>query len=196
MRWGHAVRRAPDAERLTEALRRESPDLLRYFRRRVNEPEDAADLLAETGLTAWRRVRDLPIDAEGARRWLFTIAHNRYLNHQRGSRRRYALADRVRTLLGTADPVAAPSDDGLEVRDAIGNLAPELAEIVRLIHWDGLTVTEAAEVTGVSASTARARYQRSRAELREIFTNTIPTSIAVERGDYARAGRCDAESTA
>ena len=54
----------PQAQRLTEALRRESPDLLRYFRRRVTEPEDAADLLAETGLTAWRRVRDLPADDE------------------------------------------------------------------------------------------------------------------------------------
>lgn len=189
------MRRAPEAERLIEALRRESPDLLRYFRRRVSEPEDAADLLAETGLTAWRRVRDLPVDAEGSRRWLFTIAHNTYLNHQRGSRRRYALADRVRTLLGSTDSVAAPSDEGLDVRDAIGNLAPELAEIVRLIHWDGLTVAEAAEVTGVSVSTARARYQRSRAELRETLTNAVPVSVAVERGDYAQAGRRDAGST-
>ena len=137
----------PQAQRLTEALRRESPDLLRYFRRRVTEPEDAADLLAETGLTAWRRVRDLPADDEGARRWLFTVAHNTYLNHQRGSRRRHALADRVRRIL-----------------------TPELAEVVRFIHWDGLTVTEAAEVIGVSASTARARYQRARIELRDTLS--------------------------
>lgn len=162
----------PQAQRLTEALLRESPDLLRYFRRRVTEPEDAADLLAETGLTAWRRVRDLPADDEGARRWLFTVAHNTYLNHQRGSRRRHALADRVRTILSRAEQVSPPSDEGIEVRDAIDNLPAELAEIVRLIHWDGLTVTEAAEVIGVSSSTARARYQRARAEVRETLTVT------------------------
>ena len=111
----------PQAQRLTEALRRESPDLLRYFRRRVTEPEDAADLLAETGLTAWRRVRDLPADDEGARRWLFTVAHNTYLNHQRGSRRRHALADRVRRILARAERVSPPSDDGIEVRDQEGD---------------------------------------------------------------------------
>lgn len=58
------------------------------------------------------------------------------------------------------------------MRDAIDNLHADLAEIVRLIHWDGLTVTEAAEVIGVASSTARARYQRARAELRETLTVT------------------------
>lgn len=173
----------PQAQRLTEALRRESPDLLRYFRRRVTEPEDAADLLAETGLTAWRRVRDLPADDEGARRWLFTVAHNTYLNHQRGSRRRHALADRVRRILARAERVSPPSDDGIEVRDAIDNLTPELAEVVRFIHWDGLTVTEAAEVIGVSASTARARYQRARIELRD--TSSVATA-ATSGGAHQR----------
>lgn len=162
----------PRAGLLSEALRRESMDLLRYFRRRVDEPEDAADLLAETGLTAWRRVADLPADDEGARRWLFAVAHNTYLNHQRGSRRRHALADRVRSTLGRAEQTSPPSDDGIEVRDAIDKLAPELAEVVRLIHWDGHTVAEAAEVVGVSPSTARARYQRARAELREALAVT------------------------
>lgn len=171
------------ARRLTAALRRESMDLLPYFRRRVDEPEDAADLLAETSMAAWRRVRDLPADDEGARKWLFTIAHNTYLNHQRGQRRRHALADRARAVLGRVDRTSPPSDEGVEVRDAIDRLAPELAETVRLIHWDGLTVAETAEVTGVSASTARARYQRARVELRETLTLAVAaTDPAVDAG--------------
>lgn len=185
MRRSHAVTTDPQSQRLIAALRRESLDLLRYFRRRVSEPEDAADLLAETGLTARRGVSDLPFDDEGARKWLFTIAHYTYLNHQRGQRRRHALADRVRSILDRADQASPPSDEGIEVRDAINNLSAELAEIVRLIHWDGLTVAEAAEaaeVIGVSSSTARARYQRARAELRETLTVTVAGAMNLGAG--------------
>lgn len=163
---------SPSRQRLEASLRRESTDLLRYFRRRV-EADDAADLFAETGMTAWRRIADLPVDEEGARRWLFTVAHNVYLNHQRGERRRLALADRVRAALTRVAHVAPPADSGLEVRDAIARLSPDMAELVRLIHWDGLTVTEASEVLGLSASTTRARYQRARAELHETLSASL-----------------------
>ena len=36
-----------------------------------------------------------------------------------------------------------------------------------LIHWDGLTIIEAAELLGLNASTARSRYAAARASLRE-----------------------------
>lgn len=164
------------ARLLTASLEREGADLLRYFRRRV-PAEDAADLLAETGMSAWRRVSDLPADDEGARRWLFTIAHNTFLNHQRGQRRRLALADRLRDVVVRADEVGSPADDGVEVRDAIARLPSHLAEIVRLVHWDGLTIVEVAEVIGMSPSTTRARYQHARAELRETLTVTSATGL-------------------
>lgn len=43
---------------------------LAYFERRIDGP-DAADLLSETMLTAWRRIDDLPQDDVEARMWLF-----------------------------------------------------------------------------------------------------------------------------
>jgi len=41
-----------------------------------------------------------------------------------------------------------------------------MAELVRLVHWDGLTITDAAEVLGIPASTAQGRYQRAKELLR------------------------------
>lgn len=152
-----------DAHHLTTALRAASPDLLAYLQRRVGF-DDAADLLGETMVVAWRRGADLPDDEERARMWLFGIARGTLLNHARGERRRWALADRIRG--AGADAVAPPSDDGADVRDAIDRLDPDLGELVRLVHWERLSIVDAAELLGIPASTARGRYQRAKDELR------------------------------
>jgi RNA polymerase sigma-70 factor (ECF subfamily) len=162
------VTRSDDA-RITDAIAASSPDLLAYFERRV-DAVDAADLLAETMMTAWRRVADLPPDPERARMWLFVTARLTLANADRGERRRWRLANRLRMLLGPGDAPAA--DEGAEVRDAVARLEPDLAELVRLVHWDGFAIAEAAEVLEISASTARGRYARAKAELRSILAPT------------------------
>ena len=152
-----------DERRLTAALRAASDDLLAYLQRRVGA-DDAPDLLGETMVVAWRRLVDLPREPERARMWLFGIARGTLLNHARGERRRWALADRIR---GTgADAVAPPSDEGADVRDAIDRLDSDLAELVRLVHWEGLSLVDAADLLGIPASTVRGRYQRAKDELR------------------------------
>ncbi|WP_285038639.1 RNA polymerase sigma factor [Plantibacter sp. lyk4-40-MEA-4] len=150
--------------RITTALSESSADLLAYLQRRVGFDE-APDLLGETMVVAWRRVDDLPLDAEQARMWLFGIARTALLNHSRGQRRRWALADRIR---GDAlMPVVAPAaDDGAEIRDAIDRLDPDLGELVRLIHWERLTIVQAAGLLGIADSTARTRYARAKEQLR------------------------------
>jgi RNA polymerase sigma-70 factor (ECF subfamily) len=141
-----------------------APDLLAYFRRRIGD-DDAPDQLAETLATAWRRSRMMPKDPEGARRWLFGIAHHTLLNHTRGVRRRHSLAGRLRSVLASGANAPA-ADEGLEVRDAIARLEPRLAELVRLVHWEGFTLAEAADILGVPASTARNHYQAAKRQLR------------------------------
>lgn len=152
------------AARVTAALRASSADLLAYLQRRVGA-DDAPDLLGEMMVVVWRRVGDLPRDPERARMWLFGIARTVLLNHLRGERRRWALADRLRS--ETPDAVTAPaSDDGSDVRDAIERLGADLGELVRLVHWERMTITDAAELQGIPSSTARTRYARAKEELR------------------------------
>ena len=165
--------RVTDApERLTAALESSSADILRYLERRVG-PDDAPDLLGETMVVAWRRVRELPVDAERARMWLFGVARGTLLNHARGERRRWALADRIR-LQVRESASAPPADAGADVRDAIGRLDPDLAELVRLVHWDGFSLADAAELLGIPASTARGRYQKAKRELRAALSIEAP----------------------
>ena len=96
--------------------------------------------------------------------WLFTIARNVLGNADRTERRRWRLANRLRVMLEPAD--APGADAGSEVRDAVARLDPDLAELIRLVHWDGFTIAQAASFLGIPASTARTRHQRAKEELR------------------------------
>ena len=150
----------------TAALDREAPDLLRYLERRLGR-EDAADALAEVMVAAWRRSDSMPAEPEQSRMWMFGIARNVLANAARGERRRSRLGDRLRTVLVAAPQVGVPSDEGVEVRDAIARLPADQAELVRLVHWEGFSIAAAGEILGVPASTARTRYQKARADLRQ-----------------------------
>src|SRR5207244_6521764 len=69
--------------------------ILGYALRRVESPEDAADIVATTFLIAWRRLDDAPQSLE-VRLWLYGVARGVVANHRRGQVRRSRLAERLR----------------------------------------------------------------------------------------------------
>lgn len=154
--------RGPAGDHLTRLVESCGADLLAYFERRVRDREDAADLLGETLLVAWRRAEVVPRDGTQARMWLFGVARGVLSNHTRGVRRRIRLADALREQLATAPREAPRGAHQDALLEAIAGLPEDLAELVRLVHWDGFTLVEAADLTGVPASTARGRYARAR----------------------------------
>ncbi len=160
--------------------------ILAYLVRRVSPPQDAADLMAEVFVTAWRRIDKVPDGAEG-RLWLFGVARNLLANHRRGRLRHDRLADRLRDHLAER---ARPADLGLAVEDAaervragLDRLSPEDRELLTLTAWEGLTPAEIAVVLGISPATARTRLSRARQRLRTALEAPSP-----ER-DHAACGR-------
>jgi RNA polymerase sigma-70 factor (ECF subfamily) len=148
--------------------------LLAYFERRLRSRDDAADLLGETMLQAWRRIDAFPVvDPVRQRMWLFTIAANVLANYRRSTSRRVALAGRLRAQLATAPAPVDPSET-TAVRDAVLRLRDAHRELVMLIHWDGFSLVEAAEILGLNASTARGRYAAARAVLIDALAETAP----------------------
>ena len=124
-----------------DALGASAADLLTYLERRIGR-QDAPDILSEVMLVAYRRASSLPVRPLEARMWLFGVARNLVLNAERADHRRLRLVDRLKALPdGSA---ASASDDGADVRDAVQRLGPETAELVRLIHWEGFSIAEAA----------------------------------------------------
>lgn len=143
-------------------------DLLSYFGHRVQIPADAADLLSETFVVAWRRRDRMPAEPEQARMWLFGVARRVLANAARGAARRSDLTAKFRAHLEQL-PTEHIDIELLDIRAALDALSGDQSELVRLVLWDGFTIPEAAVVLGISESTARGRYQRARARLRELL---------------------------
>jgi RNA polymerase sigma-70 factor, ECF subfamily len=143
-------------------------DLLNYFARRVDPIEDAAELLADTLLVAWRRIDGLPADDESCRMWMFVTARGVLANWRRGRKRRSALASSLREQLMVSSRDRSTQDDPYteDVRIAIRSLPQAQRELVVLVHWDGFSIVDAAAVLGIRESTARGRYQRATTRLR------------------------------
>jgi RNA polymerase sigma-70 factor (ECF subfamily) len=146
-----------------EALFRDTRGpLLAYLTRRAAH-EDAADLLADVYLVAWRRRADLPPGDE-RRLWLFGVARRLLAEHHRSAWKRQDAEG------GAGDP--DPSDSSLvddrrgeAVRRALESLSELDRELVTLTTWERLSPADAARVVGITAGTARVRLHRARARL-------------------------------
>ncbi len=150
--------------------------VLGYALRRVAEPEDAADVVAETFLVAWRRHRVIPGDSE-ARLWLFGVARRVLSNHRRGENRRQRLGGRLELQLAGS---AVSPDHGDSVASstaviaALETLGKTDREIVMLAIWEDLEPREIATVLGMSAGAVRTRLSRARARLRAELGDAHP----------------------
>lgn len=163
-----------------DSIAANASDLLAYFERRT-ERGDAADLLSETMLTAWRRIADLPDDETEARMWLFGVARGILANAQRASLRRWKLAERLR---GHLESHPAHHDDAsaIDVRDAVRRLPDDLRDLIGLVHWEGFTIEEASTIVGIPSSTARGRYQNARRLLAQTLSPALTDSGAPSPG--------------
>jgi RNA polymerase sigma-70 factor (ECF subfamily) len=167
-------RRSAEGGDIVDAFRREAAGLLGFFVRRDVPAQDAADLVSETFLAAWKTSSRHNIEPEMLRAWLFGVARKVLSQHHRGRVRRSALADRMRATLAIditahADGSHGQSDPELaeHIRELIRCLPEIDQEIVRLVYWDGFTQEEVATILGKSATAVRTRLSRARSVLRE-----------------------------
>lgn len=172
-----------DQRRFDELYAATRHELLRYLLRRAAQPADAADLLAETYVVAWRRLCDVP-DGNEARLWLFGVARRLLANHRR-TLLRHGLAGDLAAALEQSATHSPPADRdiayderAIQVREAIAALDEREREILSLSVWDGLRPAEIATVTGDTPASVRLRLHRARRRLRALLSDHDPAPKA------------------
>jgi len=151
-------------------------DVVRYFTRRLRNPHDVADLVADTFLTAVDTATRFDPRRGRPLAWLLGIAHNtlRRFHRQRRSDRQAAERFAGRRLLDHEDIARLEEQIDAEhrasrARDVLHELSPTDRELIELVDVAGLTPAEAAKAMGLLPGVVRVRLFRARGKLRAAF---------------------------
>jgi RNA polymerase sigma-70 factor (ECF subfamily) len=176
---------ADDRERFERLYRENFRAVLRFALARI-DPDRAADVVAETFLVAWRRLDDVPAEA---RPWLLGVARKAVAGQLRSEARRGRLSIRLQsaTSLGGSGDFAESLGDRNEVLAAFATLGERDREALRLVAWDGLDASEAAEVLDVTRLAFAVRLHRARARLRRALASAQTTPTAQKTRRHADA---------
>jgi RNA polymerase sigma-70 factor (ECF subfamily) len=164
----------------SEIFDRHHGDLYRYLRRRVGAGL-AADLAAETFVTAFARRDAYSPQSSDARPWLYGIAHNQLRNHVRHERRQLAAYARhgVEPLADAAAmtefSLADARADAAAVRARLAQILTQMAagdrDVLLLFAWADMSYAEVAEALRIPVGTVRSRLNRARRQLRVLVEN-------------------------
>jgi RNA polymerase sigma-70 factor, ECF subfamily len=175
------------AERPDQVIQDETPEavcrgwyeaygeqLYSYLRFHVPSPDLAEDLTAEVFLRSLKAFERFNPSVGSPRAWLFRIAQNALRDHQRQVRRRQVLP-----IAGMHDlRCEAPSpeerilweEEVARLLAAMADLLPNDREVIGLCYGSELSIAEAGEVLGLSATATRTRLWRALGRLRKILT--------------------------
>lgn len=162
-----------------------------YVRARV-AADDVEDVVAQTYLTAWRRLDEVPVRPLP---WLLVTARNTASQTSRANGRRDALVAEVERLhhlsVAVDRDVAEQVSERLTVLAALAALGPGDQEVLMLTAWDGLAAREVGRLLGCSAAVAAVRSHRARRRLASAITarESDPTAPPAPRPMPFRASR-------
>lgn len=144
--------------------------LLNYVSARINNRDDAADLVQEVFLKAAMKVDSLR-DDEKIKGWILTIAKNAIIDYYRKGAKAQETVE-IDNLLGT---LSAPETKTTEIalEKCLSGFIKELPEEYRAIIEDseikGIRQKDLVDKYGIAYPSVRSRVQRGRGKLKEMF---------------------------
>jgi RNA polymerase sigma-70 factor, ECF subfamily len=147
----------------------------RFLVRRVGQ-QPADDLLGDVFVAAVEaRLRATIHTSGSALPWLYGIAKNVIRTHLRSRSSPTGISDTPDLDWAAVDARLDAESQRGQLRDALDCLAPGEREVLLLVTWEQLTVSEAAEALGISPVAARSRLHRARARASSSLTTSDDT---------------------
>ena len=176
-----AIGRDPDA--FEAFYRTHLPWVRRFVARRVDDPDLAADLTADVFLAAVDSAAGYRTSRGAPRAWLAGVARNvvaeQYRRRVRETRAHARVSGRALLDEQSAERIAERIDGerlSRQLYRSLAGLPGNQRAVVELVAVDGLSLTEAADVLGISAGTARVRYHRARTRLHDVIPSPFEVS--------------------
>lgn len=144
-----------------------------YIRFHVPSPDLAEDLTAEVFLRALRNFYRFDPSVGTPRAWLFRIAQNALRDHLRQAQRRQMVP--IASMHDLQCQAPSPEERLLWEEEvarllaAMEELSPNDRKVIGLCYGSELSIAEAGEVLGLSATATRTRLWRALGRLRKVF---------------------------
>ncbi len=169
-----------DPDAFGELFQRHRDRLWAVAIRTLGDPEEAADALQDAMIAAFRRASSFRGDS-AVTTWLHRIVVNAALDRMRRRASRPTTGgqdDEALDALATSGrPLSDPSgtsDTAMDVRAALRRLVPDQQAALVLVDMLGYSISDAAEVLGVSEGTVKSRAARGRARLQPRLAHLRP----------------------
>lgn len=134
----------------------------RYLRYRVNNIWDADDLTALVFMKALEKF-DTYRGQSSFAAWLFSIAHNAYVDYMRSTREPAALESQLRKQVapeGNPEEQMLLSEEARELRRLLNELPPGYRDVMALRYVGELRFAQIAEVLGKTGAAVRMIHHR------------------------------------
>jgi RNA polymerase sigma factor (sigma-70 family) len=159
------------ADQIEKHLVKEREAFLGFVRKRVGDPELAADILQESFLKAMKHAGELR-DDESAVAWFYRILRRTIID---AYRRRDARSRALDAFEAESSEAMTPEDERTLcgcLRLLIPTLKPEYAEVIERVDLQQQPMEAAAKDLNVSASNLRVRLHRGRKQLQQRLEQT------------------------
>lgn len=137
----------------------------------VRDSDEAANLLQECFIKAWRHARQYDATKGRLATWLINIARNTAIDFTRSS---YYLRYRNNQIPETlVDSDKGPSSDlsveTLGLRQLVEQLSPPCRQVIEWMYFEGYTQQEIADRFGIPLGTVKSRTRQALRDLRQNF---------------------------
>ena len=154
--------------------------IFRFAYRLLGEVDIAEDVTHDCFLSLIRKPQNFRPERASLRTYLFAAARNLALKHFRNTGRETGLDEMTEApeLSPRHQPLRKLLDEELaaQVRRAVFSLAPLQREALVLFEYEGLSLSEIAEITGADVGAVKGRLFRGRERLKSILRPYVDSS--------------------
>jgi RNA polymerase sigma-70 factor (ECF subfamily) len=160
----------PTGEGLRTLYRRYAGELYGFALNSLNDRGLAEEVVQDAFTSVWRHADRFDPEIGSFRTWLYGLARNRIVDMRRRASVRPAVA--AGESVEERGEIDRSLDEAMlrwQIASALTRLSPEHREVIRMAHFQGLTMREIAEALGLPLGTVKSRSYYALRHLRLVL---------------------------
>jgi RNA polymerase sigma-70 factor, ECF subfamily len=160
----------PSGDGLRTLYRRYSGELYGFALHALGDRGLAEEVVQDAFTSVWRHAGEFDPDRASFRTWLYGLARNRIIDLRRRAAVRPSLAAAgTEGEHGSLDESLEQAALRWQLAAALDHLSPEHRDVIRLAHFESLTLREIAEATKLPLGTVKSRSYYALRHLRLVL---------------------------